>query len=61
MLKKPFYDKIYMLVKKKEALTEMVKDNLGKDYVEIFYNVSEFPSVDTFQDSCKTNKVSCYR
>jgi len=56
VLKKPFYDKIYMLVKKKEALTEMVKDNLGKDYVEIFYNVSEFPSVDTFQDSCKTNK-----
>lgn len=56
MLKKPFFDKIYVLCKKKEALTEMIKDNLGKDYIEFFYNISEFPNVDSFADSSKSNK-----
>ena len=56
LLKSPFFDKIYILAKKKEALTNMIKDSLGKDYVEIFYDISEFPSVESFEDGSKTNK-----
>ena len=33
----------------------MLKDQLGKDYIEIFYNINEFPSVDSFDDGSKTN------
>jgi len=53
---KPFYKKIYMLVKKKEALTEMIKDKLGSEFVEIHYNINSFPSVETFEDLSKKNK-----
>lgn len=56
LLKTPFFDKIYILAKKKEALTNMIKDNLGKEYLEIFYNINDFPSVDSFEDASKTNK-----
>jgi len=56
LLSKPFYNKIYMLVKKKEPITEMIKTKLGDDYVEIHYDINSFPSVDTFADNSKTNK-----
>jgi hypothetical protein len=56
LLKHKFYDKIFILAKKKEALTEMLKDNLGKDFIEIYYNINEFPPVESFADGNKLNK-----
>lgn len=56
MLSKPFFTKIYMLVKKKEPITEFIKTKLGEDYCEIHYDIGSFPAVETFQDMSKKNK-----
>lgn len=53
---KPFYKKIYILAKKKEGLTDMIKDKLGEEFVEIHYTVNTFPRVESFDDLSKKNK-----
>lgn len=56
LLSKPFFNKIFMLVKKKEPITEFIKNKLGEEFCEIHYDINSFPSVETFADMSKTNK-----
>lgn len=53
---KPFYKKVYILAKKKEGITEVIKDKLGEEYVEIHYTTGSFPRVESFEDLNKKNK-----
>jgi hypothetical protein len=52
--KKPTYTKIFMLIKKLEPFNYALKEILG-DRIEFYYNLNDFPSVDTFQDLSKKN------